>query len=689
MSIINDVRIPLRAVGDGSMLNNAYYNSLIIDFINTDENQILGQLTQAHGFSLEMQQRNAWLEQIKILQQELAWLDRGQVFFEFNIPRMGKRVDTVLLIDGLVFVVEFKVGGNNFESADIRQVEDYTLDLKNFHRGSHNRSLVPVLIATEADEQNIGSISWASDNVANHVCIAGHQLGNLIKATIPSQPKDVQNANDLDWANSGYQPTPTIIEAARVLYQTHSVEDITRSDAGASNLAVTDQTISKIISESKRTNSKSICFITGVPGSGKTLAGLNIATQRVERQEDEQAVFLSGNGPLVQVLREALARDLNEREKVTKSEARRRVASFIQPIHHFRDAALSNKDPVHEHIVVFDEAQRAWSRAKIEGWMRQKRGIANFSQSEPEFLTGVMDRHYDWCVIVCLIGGGQEINTGEAGIGEWFDSIKKSYPHWNVYTSDRLDDADYLWDLTLASALKALPVKKHEELHLSVSLRSFRAEAVSDFANQIIQNCPEKAKEISSEISANYPIFLTRDLSRAREWVREKARGNEKYGIIASSNARRLRPYGINVKSVIDPTIWFLNEPSDVNSSFYLEEVATEFEVQGLELDWCVVCWDADYRYRAFSNNTEVESTDRKAQGEFEHWKFSGTKWQTVKNIERQLYLRNAYRVLLTRARQGMVIYVPNGDQNDQTRLPEFYEPIANHLIDCGVRLIS
>ena len=672
------------------MLNIAYYDAPIKNFIKEDKDQILGQLTRAHGFSLEVQQRNAWSEQIRILQQELDWLDRGRIFFEFSIPRMGKRADTVLVIDGLVFVIEFKVGANEFGSADRRQVQDYVLDLKNFHRGIHDRRLVPVLVATSADEQHIGAISWAADKVAATICLAANQIRSILQTALPFEEQDVQGANELNWASSGYQPTPTIIEAAKVLYETHGVEDITRSDAGATNLVITDQTISKIISDSKRTKSKSICFITGVPGSGKTLAGLNIATQRTERDEDEHAVFLSGNGPLVMVLREALARDLCEREDVTKSEARRRVASFIQPIHHFRDAALSDRDPVDEHIVVFDEAQRAWSHKKITGWMKQKRGITDFPQSEPEFLIGVMDRHHDWCVIVCLIGGGQEINTGEAGIGEWLDAIQKSYPHWNVYTSNRLDDADYLWDPALASTLKKLPVKRHEELHLSVSLRSFRAEAVSEYANQIIQNCPEKAQKVSGDISVQYPVFLTRDISCARDWVRSKARGSERYGILASSSARRLRPDGINVKTAIDPTKWFLNGPSDVNSSFYLEEVATEFDVQGLELDWCVVCWDADYRYRAFPDNTVSDPFNpRKGHGEFEYWKFSGTKWQTVKSLERQLYLKNAYRVLLTRARQGMVIYVPLGNENDQTRLPEFYEPVANYLIDCGLELIS
>jgi len=376
---------------------------------------------------------------------------------------------------------------------------------------------------------------------------------------------------------------------------------------------------------------------------------------------------------LVEVLREALSRDESLREGISKKDAHRKVASFIQNIHHFRDDALKSDLAPYEKVVIFDEAQRAWSKEQASKFMQQKRGYADFNMSEPAFLISAMDRHEDWCVIVCLVGGGQEINTGEAGLSEWLIALNSQFQNWNVYVSNRLSDRDYFWDQAMSDSMSQIDYHHESDLHLSVSMRSFRADALSEFASLVIENRPDDAKAAYSRISDKYPIALTRDISVAKNWLRSKARGTERYGLVASSGAIRLRPDGINVKDKIDASVWFLNDQYDIRASYYLEEVGTEFDVQGLELDWVGIGWDADYRY--------VDSS-------WNHFNFRGTNWQNIHQAERQLYLKNAYRVLLTRARQGMVIYVPPGDPDDYTRPPAFYNETFEYLKVCGLKEI-
>lgn len=651
------------------MLHIAYYEADVATFCASSEKEILGALAQRHGFSLEVQQRNAWLDQIRLLKDSLAKLKMGGVFFEFSIPRMGKRADVVLVVAGVIFVIEFKVGADAFDRAALEQVHDYALDLKNFHRGSHHRPILPILVATQAKPREVIPLRWAKDQVAAPVCVSPVDLAGFITTVLQQlKPEPIEPAN---WARSGYQPTPTIVEAAQALYRDHDVREISRSDAGAKNLSHTTDCLTEIIEHAKQNKRKAICFVTGVPGAGKTLAGLNVATIRAKEHSDEHAVFLSGNGPLVEVLREALARDQSKRDEISKKDALRKVASFVQNIHHFRDEALKDSRPPAEKVVVFDEAQRAWDREQTINFMRQKRGYSDFEHSEPAFLISVMDRHVDWCVIICLVGGGQEINTGEAGLAEWLSVIGERFGAWDVYASHRLDDTDYIWDRKTAEALKAVRVERKNALHLGVSMRSFRAESLSDFAGHVVENRPDHASKAYAEIADRYPIVLTRDLNTARAWLRDRARGSERFGLIASSGANRLRPEGIFIKAKIDAPTWFLNDREDVRSSFYMEEVATEFDVQGLELDWAGVCWDADFRYERIA---------------WKHYSFRGTAWQRANTDERQLYLKNAYRVILTRARQGMVIFVPPGNASDATRPPSFYDETFNYLSSCGLK---
>ncbi len=664
----------------------AYYQNNIFEFINDSQKEIFGRLASNHQFALDIMQKNAWIEQIVNLKEQLKDIQEGEIFFEFLIPRMGKRVDVLLLIKGVILVLEYKVGANAHERHALDQALDYALDLKNFHKGSHYKHIVPILVSTKAPE-HLNSITWFKDNIASPILSNGDDLIDVIMKVLAEVPipenhikygfsdNEQERLDAKAWVGSGYKPTPTIVEAAQALYQGHSVEEISRSDAGAKNLTHTSDSISAIIDHSKKHNKKSICFVTGVPGAGKTLAGLNICTRKIDESKEEHAVFLSGNGPLVTVLREALARDEVVRAKmhggsITKREAMQKVSAFIQNIHHFRDDGLVSENAPPEHVVVFDEAQRAWNQAQAEKFMVSKKGMSEFHMSEPEFLISLMDRRKDWCTIICLVGGGQEINIGEAGLIEWFNSLQKRFMHWDVYHSGQLGNKDYNWGKNLGSMLSVLNATEKKALHLSVSIRSFRAEKLSDFIGSVIDGNAEQARNIYPFLS-NYPIALTRDISEARCWLKRHARGTERFGLVASSGAIRLKPEGIMIKTKLDPATWFLNGKEDVRSSYYLEDVATEFDIQGLELDWAGVCWDADLRW------------ENSSWGLYD---FKGTKWQNVNDNYRRVYLANAYRVLLTRARQGMIIFIPHGNENDNTRPSKFYDGTYEFLLSCGIK---
>ncbi len=482
---------------------------------------------------------------------------------------------------------------------------------------------------------------------------------------------------DLDgWDSGRYAPTPTIIEAAMSLYSGHGVEEIARTDASAINLSTTTDAVLEIIVTAKANNQKAICFVTGVPGAGKTLVGLNIGAKNYKDNEKASTVFLSGNGPLVAILREALTRDKVKRErekgnKIRKGEAFSEVKAMIQPVHTFRDECLRDSSPPFEHVTIFDEAQRAWDITQTSNFMKRKKNVADFNISEPEFLISCLDRHQDWAVIVCLVGGGQEINTGEAGISEWIESVNRKFPEWHVYVSDRLTDSEYAAGHALQLLEQHKTVVFNKDLHLAVSMRSFRAENVSLFVKNLLDMNIEEARNNYQELKDKYPIVLTRDVKKAKQWLKEKARGTERYGIVVSSQAIRLKPYAIDVKSPMDPIHWFLDDKEDIRSSYYLEDVATEFQVQGLELDWACVTWDGDFRY---------------SPNGWQSFSFVGTKWHNIHKEERKLYLKNAYRVLLTRARQGMVIVVPEGDEEDTTRKKEYYDGTFEYLRAIGIR---
>lgn len=655
-------------------MKRSYYQSDIVKFIKDDVNSVFGQLAQYHQHELEENQKNAWLKQIIFLKKTLKNL-KGRIYFEFSIPRMGKRVDNIIIINDFIFVIEFKVGDNNYSQYAKNQTVDYCLDLMNFHEGSHNKIIIPVLIATKAP--HVKNDVLAIRKLNECMLCNSDNFEYEFKSFLANQISSSQISVD-EWENSQYKPTPTIIEAAQALYKGHNVSEISRSDSGAVNLSRTAAAINNIIDHSKKNNRKSICFLTGVPGAGKTLAGLNIAVERFKVDKSEHSVFLSGNGPLVDVLREALTRDSIESSKVrgvklTRSKSERNTKAFIQNIHHFRDEYLkTDKAPV-EKVVVFDEAQRAWHKDQVSKFMKTKKAIEDFDMSEPEYLISVMDRHENWCSIICLIGGGQEINTGEAGVTEWMNALMLNYPEWDVFYSDKIliERSTYLADDFLLNWLQKKG-NKEIDLHLSMSLRSFRSEKVSLLVHYILENEISLATETFNLIKKDYPIYLTRDFNTAKGWLKSSARGTERIGVIASSGGRRLKAEGIDVKNEIKPANWFLNDKYDVRSSYYLEDIATEFDIQGLEIDFTCVAWDINLYYNHGWN--------------FQN--FKGSKWQNVNQDVAKKYLINSYRVLLTRARQGMVVFVPEVDDTDQTRPKKHYDSTFLYLKQCGLTVI-
>ena len=701
------------------------FKEKIGNFLSLKPIEVFGCIVESfHGVD-QTTTNEAWQSEIEILQKVLhLWHNEdAYIFFEYDIPRLGKRIDVVLLIKGLVFCLEFKVGKKDALQADLEQVLDYALDLKNFHLYSYDRHIVPILVPTEYDNNKSISIrsSVYDDGIFNPIIVGKNKLQEVIKQVTDNYAGEYETSKwGFNWLISPYTPTPTIIEAARSLYENHSVEDITRHEADKVSTDRTIAYIMDVIEQSKNKREKSICFVTGVPGAGKTLVGLDVAIKQSykdgEIDKENGAVYLSGNGPLVAVLTEALAIDnrkkcIEKGEKKNLSDSRREVNEFLQIIHRYRDNMLAKiKNPVEngrleidpqkavkhgetgygevEHVAIFDEAQRSWTHKRLANYLKRggtygnKLKVPNFPVSEASFLIWSLDQRQDWAVIICLIGGGQEINTGEAGISEWIKALNNEYRHWKVYISPKLTEPEYAEGRVNELLMNNANVTYSDDLHLAVSLRSFRAETLSSFIHALLSFNIELAKSLYCDVKAKgYPVLLTRDINQARQWLREKARGTQQTGILVSKVAARFKPQAVNVlaQGDVNAVHWFLEDKTDVRSSNYLEEAATEIQVQGLELDYACILWDADMRCD---------------DNEWHFYKFNGkNKWNPENNIENQKYMLNAYRVLLTRARQGIVICVPEGNCNlnsegfpeDGTRLPEFYDGAYKYFKAIGM----
>lgn len=705
-------------------MNPYQYTATIKEFFSTDENLIIGVLTQTNAFDSRRTTIASWKEEINTLKIALGNYreEDGFVAFEYTIPRVDGRIDCVVGLRGILFVMEFKTGETQDVDADKEQLAQYVADLKNYHFESYDIPVAPMWVVPSADIPVARVMRpTTNENIFGMMSVCDATISDVMNKILTSDYANRKGLDANNWLHSPYCPTSNIVEAARKLYANHQVKDINRSDAKGEDLVRTTDTIIGLINQAKARNEKYLCMVTGVPGAGKTLIGLSIATLHKNEEHANRPVYLSGNRPLVMVLQEALARDARDRSKkeletvlegvedknekraykkahkVNMTDIRSRIKQFIQMVPNWRkeylkgvlvsengDEACIVKDSSYQyhgegeyyipydHVSIYDEAQRAWNAKENASYVRKKeRHLSDFPEwSEPRFLISCMDRHPDWAVYICLIGNGQDINHGEAGTAEWIRSIKH-FRNWKTFAP-----SDILNDQEVAQESKGLDIHFIDHLHLSTDLRSLRAENLAALVDAILCMEVETAQAILSELD-RYPIRITRDLKKAKQWVKENARPNERYGALASSKGQRLKPEALILlpanSSETEVIPWFLGDKSNVNSSFYMEDVATEFQVQGLEIDWAVVAWDADFRY---------------SEDGWKQYQFRGSKWMNINKEEIRRYQINAYRVILTRARRGMVIYVPEGNNEDHTRKREFYDGTYDYFRKIGFREI-
>ncbi len=661
----------------------AFYRSTLQEFLSDDPKRVLGAIHEQssnNGFAdLKESQSKAWQVQLEILRTSgLALLDRYEdaknwgILFEYPIPRRQKRVDVVLLARDVILCLEFKTGETKHKKGTERQVEDYALDLRDFHEQSRGVTIVPIAVTTSAQPTDLDLYLQGEDAVRSVIRACKGDLAVKISSSVDANSDSLSQIDIGLWDHSIYRPVPTIIEAAEALYAGHDVREIARSHADAINLGITSDRLVHWITEAQKHRKKVLCIVTGVPGAGKTLAGLNVAHDPAVRALTNGAgVFLSGNGPLVKIVSAAIARDFKKRQSA--GDAERTVSTFIQNVHSFIKDSYPRPEPPVEHLIIFDEAQRAWDADQCKKKYDR-------SESEPESIFSIMDRHRDWAVIIALVGGGQEINTGEAGLAEWGQALKNRFNRWEVVVSPHVlgnAPGDRMQQLFTDGEYAGLSVHPEPALHLAVSLRSYKAEAVSRWVDAVIEGDAALARSILPECSG-FELAMTRDLAQAKAWLKHHTRGLRRSGLLASSGALRLRAHGIELASgfrqgnknmFVD---WFLNESFDIRSSNQLEVAATEYECQGLELDLSCICWGSDLLYHPL-------------QG-WEMRKLVGPKWNEMKQPRQRRYLLNSYRVLLTRAREGFIIWVPRGDANDITRDPKGLDSTAAFLKECGLK---
>lgn len=699
-------------------MTEAQYFGTIPTFLSKGTNEILGEIFSGEQFDATIKTREAWLSEIDIMRETLTQYMQeptSLIFFEYTIPRVGGRMDCGVILKNVLFVIEFKTGSSNEElSSYKKQLMQYVVDLKNFHFESYDIPLIPVLVIESLPDKEFNLHKLGKNGNLYDIVVANKTklkdiIQNALSMNVDATPIDAMN-----WIRSPYCPTANIVEAARELYNNHTVEEIKRSDAKGENLIRTSNKLMDLIHQAQSRKEKYLCMITGVPGAGKTLIGLSVATQHKNEEHNNRSVYLSGNHPLVCVLQEALTRDAMARKRkifdeelakitdkedrkaykkthgITKNSVKSEIKQFIQMIYLWRAEYLKGIKVVgigenarieesegfytgegtpflpYDHVAIFDEAQRTWNKQEHSRFVREKSRIPDFPEwSEARFLISCMDRHQDWSVIVCLIGNGQDINHGEAGIGDWVESISY-FPSWKVYAPEILEkDVDI-------SVIKNLNIDN--DLHLAVNLRSIRAENLSNFVDYLLEPNAIEAAKVLRQID-KYPIVMTRHFETAKRWIKDHARESERYGVIASSKAQRLRPLAIDVSHSQEMKVesWFLNDKDDVHSSYFMEDIATEFQVQGLEIDWACVAWDGDLLYD---------------EGQWKHRQFKTNGWQNINKEYLQNYHLNAYRVILTRARRGMIILIPEGDIEDKTRKKEYYDKTYDYFKNIGLKEI-
>ena len=656
----------------------AWFGAPLDTFAATATETIVGMLSRAaaeRGLSPTPQSVTAWETSVDILKSTASELiatsskrSAWHLLLEYELPRRSKRADAILLTESVVCVIEFKAGADRFDRAARWQAEEYALDLRDFHAGCRNLRVVPFLVATHA----VAPMSDGTEPFGEVRCVNPQRLAATVERTLMSSVEPVHSTVDAHgWDSAPYRPTPSIVEAALTLYAGHDVREISKADAG--NLDLTVDAIAEFVSRCQREGRHGIAFITGAPGSGKTLAGLQVAhDHRISGTDESAGVFLSGNMPLVEVISAALSSSARARgDESSTRNASRKVKTFIQHAYAFRgEYAQHEERKPHERIVLFDEAQRAWDASQVTRWTR-----GEISKSEPEILLEVMNRHSDWAVIIAMVGSGQEINRGEAGLAEWGRALRASHSDWLVAASPEVlpGSPERAGGRLLDEQDHTLDVSADLRLHLNMNVRSPRAEKLNRWVDALLANQLSSAR-VSFPNPSEYPFVITRSLDAAKDWLRDRTTEEQRCGLVANAGARRLRAWGLDTRTLKrerDWANWFLRGRDDIRASYQLEVPATNFDCQGLELDWVGICWGSDFVYSPLSDDWIVR-------------RFVGTRWQKASD-ELRRFTTNSYRVLLTRARRGQVIWVPDPDGSDLTLEPQLLNDTYDLLRSAGV----
>jgi hypothetical protein len=653
------------------MAIEAFWHGPVGSFLAARSGAILDRLAaeaQRRFRRNESAQLRAWTEQCAILNDALTQTPAASswyILFEVSLPRTNRRADVVLLAGPSVIVMEFKIGATSVDNDARIQAEDFALDLQDFHAGSRGIAILPVVVATEAGDGASGQLPLPLPFVAP---VDGGNPEWLRRLLVRLAGESHAPIDPAAWMAAPYRPVPPIIEAARLLYSRHRVDDILDASAGVESLARTSTAIRAALQAAQGAKRHTVLFVTGVPGAGKTLCGLNACFGAAE--DDLRATFLTGNPSLVHVLREALVRDAVAQGQ-NRRVAEQRMQGIIQALPAFRDRYVAHGDAPPEQVVVIDEAQRSWSRAHAVRKSRDR--PVRLTDSEPAHLLAAMARHPDWAAVICLVGHGQEIHDGEGGLAEWGTALAQAAAPWRIVAAP-----DCLEQTEPRRRLPNLPcLGTDHRLHLAVPSRQIGHPTASSWVDAVLSGDSARAAALAAASDAGMPFSLTRDQPTLRTRLRQLARGSRRAGLVCSSGARRLRAVGLGAEldHMDEKAVarWFLDRwPADVRASDALEVVATEFSIQGLELDAVGLCWDADLI---------------RIQGQVT-WRarrFAGTDWQVMRDDEKIANQINTYRVLLTRARHHTVIYVPQGDPTDRTRDPAPLDGIAGFLRTCGV----
>ena len=664
-----------------------FYKATVSTFLGESPERVLVKLSTAYaeyGYVRQFtDQTLTWEHDVASLRSELAKCfhempaaaDWG-VMLEFTIPRKELRIDAVLLVGDSIVLLEAKTFDTGRSSE--RQIEEYALLLHYFHKTSDQKRIVPIIVSASEQEADVMRLAQrelfpqlARYWIAPPVRTSWEQLHKAL--LFVQQSTGSQIGLDL-WDQSEYFPVPSILEAATALRSGLSIREIAHSEASEHEIVAVRDAIQGYIDLARANSSHTICFLTGVPGSGKTLVGLSLAHSK--ENETSAVNFMSGNGPLVKVLQHLFTQE-SRKSGASAAQAKVEAKTLIENVHVFaRYYAEENQGKPSNQAIIFDEAQRAWNRD--QNFKKFKRDY-----SEPEMLLRIMERQDDWAVVIALVGGGQEINDGEAGLEEWGAALSSATRtrRWGICASPEVihGGASTAGHRLFANQENAHIVNTNDVLHLRTSNRSLRAEKLAQWVNLVLEGDAESAKRIN--VTERFPIFLTRDLKIAKTKLHQEGIGTNRYGLVGSSGAARLRAEGLEPNSSFHADYkweyWYLGERTDVRSSYKCEVFATEFEIQGLELDWIGLCWGGDM---VWSGQQWLARSLRPGPI---------TKWNPIRNAEKRVFRFNSYRVLLTRARQGMVLFIPAGDADDPTNIQTEFDRTADFLVRCGVIAID